>query len=587
MKLLQSLHWRIAIAYTALILLAMGAVSLYLIDFVRDSYIDDLKIQLEQEAGLIAESASPFLEQKLDLEALQGISDRAGILTDARVTLIAPDGTVFADTWQQAGAMENHGNRPEILESLATGSGNTTRFSQTVERELLYMAVVIQQDDDVLGIARIAVPTARISENIRRIITAVALSAAIIAILSILLAYVIARRTARGVRSVTEGAQRLASGDLDYRVRTVASDETQELAGAFNAMATSLRDLVQDLSEERETLSEILSSMADAVVVIRPNGTVALLNPAARGLLSVSQDDPTGLSFIELTREHDLQRLVAACLETHEGQHGEVETIFPRRYLSGIATPLALGDAFGVLLTLHDLTRIRQVETARKEFVSNVSHELRTPLASVKAMVDTLDGGALEDGDAARGFLQRINGDVDRMTRMVTELLDLSRLESGHQEPEFVPVDLRALAQGIVTEYAPRAEGQGMTLSTLLPDDLPRVLSDEAQLRQVFGNLLDNALRFTPDHGEIAVGATTKGSFVEVHVRDTGVGIGEEHIPHVFERFYKADRSRRDLGTGLGLAIVKHIVRTHGGDVRVESVEGQGSTVFFTLPPVR
>ncbi|MBI2866041.1 MAG: HAMP domain-containing protein [Chloroflexi bacterium] len=584
MRFYHSLGWRIVLAYTGLIFIAMGAVSLYLVDFVRDSYMSSLEERLKQEAGLVAETATPYFRGPLDPAGLQVVSQRMSNLIDARVTLIARDGTVLADTWEDPTAMDNHRTRPEVQSALSSGLGLATRVSATVGQELLYTAVPIHVEGTGMGVARVAVPVSQVQDNVNRIISTIALSALVVAFFSIALGYFLARRTSRSVRTVAEAAHRLAAGDLEHRVEALASDETQELATAFNWMATALRDIVRDLSGERNKLVAVLDTMADGVVVIQPGGEIGLLNRAAEGLLDLPGARAAPVRFMEAVRDHELQGLVSRALETQRQQQGEVELFSQRRTLSAIATPLSGDGSAGVLLTLHDLTRMRRVETTRKEFVSNVSHELRTPLASVKAMVETLEDSALDEPAAARDFVRRIHGEIDRMSAMVAELLELARLESGPPALHPAPLQLDLLVREVKGQFEAQAQAKGIVMEATIPDTLPRVWGAPEKLRAVLGNLLDNGLKFTPAGGKVTIAARVEGRYVAVSVSDTGIGIAPEHLPHIFERFYKVDHSRRDEGTGLGLAIVKHIVQAHGGEVRVESREGMGSTFTFTLP---
>jgi two-component system phosphate regulon sensor histidine kinase PhoR len=265
-------------------------------------------------------------------------------------------------------------------------------------------------------------------------------------------------------------------------------------------------------------------------------------------------------------------------------QHAAVELLHQRAYLSVTAMPLENPGAEGVLLVLHDLSEARRVNTMRREFVANVSHELRTPLAAIKATADTLDGGALDDPAAARQFLARIQREVDRMGRLVQELLELSRLESGQEKLNLEPASIQAAVDEAVERHRGQAEAAGVALNVGLPDSLPLVLTDGERLQQVLSNLLDNALKFTPRGGSVTVSTSQEPGKVWVSVSDTGAGIPDEHLPHVFERFYKVDRSRSGEGVGLGLAIARHIVHAHGGDIRVSSREGEGSTFSFSLP---
>lgn len=451
-------------------------------------------------------------------------------------------------------------------------------------QELLHTTLPIRVDSTIVGVACIAVPTSQIQAHVNNITTTVAVSALVVACLAVAVGYYLARRTSRSIRSVTEAARRLAEGDLDQRVEAPASDETRELANAFNQMAAALRNTIRDLSGERDKLSAVLDTMADGVVVIRSEGQLELLNRAAEELLQLTGQEAIGRRFMETVRDHELQRLVSQSLETRTQQHGEMELLHRHRYLTAVATPLLRGGHAGVLLMLHDLTGIRQVETTRREFVSNVSHELRTPLASIKAMVETLQDGALEEPRVARDFVGRIHKEIDRLNSLVGDLLELSRLERGQTDLRLSPLDLSRLAEDVRGQFQAQAEAKGISLEVALPDGLPPIVGEPDRLRQVMVNLLDNALKFTPEGGRIKVSASDKGQAIEVSVTDTGIGIPAEHLPHIFERFYKVDRSRRDQGVGLGLAIAKHIVLAHGGEVRVESQEGRGSTFSFTVP---
>ena len=402
-------------------------------------------------------------------------------------------------------------------------------------------------------------------------------------LLSIGLAFLLVRRTVRSIRAVTEGARRLARGDLEHRVESRASDESREMATAFNAMANAMRDTVQGFSDEGGKLSAVLDTMADGVVLVRSEGRIEVMNGAAGALLGLKPEGARDRPFMQVVRDHDLRLLMTRALESRQQERNEVELLNNRRFVSAIATPLAGSESTGVLLTLHDLTRLRQVETTRREFVSNVSHELRTPLSSVKALAEALENGALEDPDTARDFIRRIHGEADRMSALVDELLELSRLESGQATLEMETVDVAALARGEIEAFQLRAEAAGAVLESRLPEAPALVRGERDKLRQVLVNLLDNALKFTPSGGAVTVFVRTAAGGVEVSVRDTGAGIPAEHLPHVFERFYKVDRARRDGGTGLGLAIVRHIVEAHGGTARAESREGEGTTVSVTL----
>lgn len=395
------------------------------------------------------------------------------------------------------------------------------------------------------------------------------------------------RSTYRVIGDITRGARAVAAGRLEGRIYVPPSGQSRDAALAFNRMSSALRIKLNDLEQEKDTLSTLIATMSEGVVHLEGTDVVAFANPAAEALFGTPLTP--GRRFIEVVRDYEIHRLLGRCLDTQASQQAVLEVGPQQKYVAVTVSPVVYeddeaGDAASVLLVFYDLTEMRRVERSRREFVANVSHELRTPLTTMKAAVDTLQDGALEDRAVAIGFLKRINSEVDRMTDLVADLLELSRLESGHVVPHRTPLDLALLIQEAVERFAMPAAQNEVTLRHLVSDAAPQVSADADMLRQVLSNLLDNAIKYTAPSGSVEVSARTANGNAVVTVADTGQGIPREHMPHVFERFYKVERARREGGTGLGLAIVKHIVQAHGGDVFVESQEGTGSTFVFTLP---
>lgn len=391
--------------------------------------------------------------------------------------------------------------------------------------------------------------------------------------------YLVARR---GHEGFVEGMQRLGSGDYEHRAAPGNPGETVPLSEAFNRMADSVKAAIGLLSTERDTLSAVLDTMADGVLVVEPAGQVSLLNPAARVMLGIRQEAAAGARLVELVRDNEIHQVIAGCQNEKARQQAEISLHMTRRFLSAIATPLENNG--GVLLTMHDLTRMQQVETSQKEFVSNVSHELRNPMASIKAMVETLESGAVNDSRVALDFLARMRGDVDRINGLIDGLLELSRMESGQFTIEAEPTSMEPIIQGVRNKFSGAAAEQEVDVTVSVRGNLPLVMADGEKLTQVFVNLVENSLKFTPRGGTVSILAQPAGEFVQIELKDTGVGVAPQHLPHLFERFYKVDRSRRDSGTGLGLAIVKQLVESHGGGIWVESREGEGCLFTFTIP---
>lgn len=579
MRIPRSLHWRIAAAYTALIFVTMGAVSIFLINFVNDRFVEDLEDRLLREANLIGQTPGIFDAD----EATNAAVDRFGQSIRGHVTVFDAGGTVVADSAGPSGPSVPV--QPEITQAL---NGRATSIVRSAEvfggDELRYSTVPVEVGGSLAGVVRVGVPTSTVTARVNTIIITVVAAAAAVALLSVALGWYVARRTTRSMLAVTAGARQLAAGNLDHRVPALGTDESRNLAVAFNRMARTIRSTVTALEGERSKLSAVLDTMDDGVIVAGADGEVTLVNPAAESLLGESARGEIGSRLSGAVWDHDLIQLVREAIRTGEPCYGEVDLSFSKRTVSAVATPVKQRDADGVLLTLHDLTRRRIVDTTRREFVSNVSHELRSPLASVKAMVETLQSGASGDADKASEFLGRINGEIDRMTALVTELLELSRLESGQIAMDTRPFELGPVVSEVVDRLHQRAQAGGVTVETGIPPGLPSLAGESAKISQVLFNLVDNALRFTPESGRVEIAAERMDGFVAVRVADTGPGISQEHLPHLFERFYKVDRSRREGGIGLGLAIVRHIVLAHGGEVSVDSEIGRGACFRFTVP---
>jgi two-component system phosphate regulon sensor histidine kinase PhoR len=578
----RSIQWRITISFILVVLIIMVILGVYLVDSTRNSQLDNLRSQLENEARITAEaSLSGFLstDESSDLDAL---AKKLGVEIETRVTIIALDGTVLGDSEEDPITMENHANRPEIVDALATGIGQSTRYSTTLGQKMMYVAVPISYGGEILGVARVSLPLTDVENLVHQVTISIIVAMVVAMALVVIAAWIIARITTRPIRRLTVASKRIASGELGQKIAIEAKDEVGELTHAFNEMSAKTQELVETISGDRTRLATILDNMTDSVIMIDSEGNISLANRAAENLFNIKEAKNKPL--IEVVRDHEVDELLKLCLKTAGTQAVQYESGITKRYLRAIAIPVIHNELTSVLLLLQDLTELRNLQTTRRDVIGNISHEFRTPLAGIKAMVETLRDGAVDDKEAAGDFLARIDSEVDRLTQLVAELTELSRIETGKAELRKEPVDLNQLVDEVIAQLRPQADRQKLSISRETAVDLPSVPTDKDRVRQVVANLVHNAIKFTPAGGEITITTRALEGSVAVDITDTGIGISKEDLARVFERFYKGDKARAGEGTGMGLAIAKHVVEAHGGSIWVRSEEGKGSTFSFSLP---
>ena len=589
MKFHRSLIWRVSLVYAALTLFSLAVLAIFLTGTLRNQSTALLEERQERDIRLIAAAAVPYLSEPdspSNRTALQSVSVDLARTVSSPVTIFSETGVPLAASQGDLDAVEDRASSLELGQIRQDESYRSVSTSDSFE--FLSITAPVFAGDELVGFVTTTTPSPGSAGNLTSIFVALAAWCLVAGTLVIAVAALVARyssRSLRSVQAVTHASTQLGQGDYDHRVPVGPDEETRRLTDSFNTMADTIKGVIGRLSAERDTLSAVLDTMADGVIVTERTGRVALLNPASRELLGIRPEAVQGLRLAELMRDNEIHQLINVCQEEKSRQQAEISLILPRRYLSAIATPLDNDE--GVLLTLHDLTRMQQVETSQKEFVSNVSHELRNPMASIKAMVETLESGAVNEPQVAMDFLARMRGDVDRINGLVNDLLELSRMESGQFRIDVEPISLAPVVQTVERQFGDTAATQGVEIVSKLHDDLPLVMADGEKLTQVFVNLVENALKFTPADGEISIQAEPFDEYVQVQLQDTGIGVAPQHVPHLFERFYKVNRSRRDSGTGLGLSIVKQLVEAHGGQISVASKEGEGCAFTFTVPRAR
>jgi two-component system, OmpR family, phosphate regulon sensor histidine kinase PhoR len=582
----RRMRWRIAGAYILLISLTLALLSLVLLQLLRSTYLQTLQAGLAGQARLVATIAATESARASAPPDLTQLVDQLHQQLNARVTLIAADGTVLAYAPPAPSASGNLLERPEVRAALAGGQGASERASTASGEDTFYVAVPYGPTAAPTGVARIGVPLTMIAQAQSRLAAVVGVAALLAAALALALAIWIARRMTQPLLELRAMATRLAGGELTVQVPIPPDEEVAALAQDFNLMASRLRQLLATVEAERQRLATVLATMADGILMVSRDDQVTLANPAAQQLVPVPETAlpvpldalPIGAALLPTVRSVWEDRTDAA-----PAVIDEILTPDTRRALRAFVTRLPTPQHDQVLVVLQDLTDVRRAEQARRSLLANLSHDLRTPLASLQAMIETLQDGALDDRAVALDFLNRMDAEVQSLSRLVNEVLELSRIESGQLKLHPAPTDLGALLAAVAARMDAQAQQRAISITCALPPALPTVQVDPTRIEQVLFNLLQNALNFTPSGGAVILTADIEDDSVVVRVQDTGIGIAPDDLPHIFERFYKADRSRSGGGMGLGLAIAKHLVERHGGRIWAESQPGQGTTVCFTL----
>ena len=572
---------------------------------LRDTYLERTGQALRDNARLMAELVGPNLGPDRQPELARQVK-ALGEALGCRVTVVAADGRVVADNEADPAAMENHRLRPEIVAAVSQGEGVSTRTSATVNEGMLYYARRVGGGGDGGNpphYLRLAVHLRQLHAELRVLYTRLAWAAAASLAVAGAIGYYVARRRAAPLVELTAFAQDLAGGNLDRRVPPPAErGEVAALATALNSMAESLSRLIAQAAKDKAELLAILAGMSEGVVATDTHQRIRLSNAAAADLMGFAAARPDGKLLWEVVRHEAILTAAAAVLETREPADVQVGPVSNRHLRVAVRPFPPTGEPEGLVIVAHDTTQSVRYQELRKQFVANVSHELRTPLTLIKGFAETLADGALQDPVRGPQFLATIGKHADQLTNLVNDLLDLSRLEGHPDVPQCAAVDVAATVRAAVDLLRPAAHKKGQDLTVACDPGLPPVAGNADYLERAVANLVDNAVKYTPDGGRITVTAAADvadgheghngdghngdPTGVVVTVSDSGIGIPAGDLPRIFERFYRVDRSRsRDMGgTGLGLSIVKHVAQAHGGTVDVSSTPGAGSVFRLKFP---
>lgn len=576
----HTLAARLALTYAGLSMLIIAVLGWLLVQTIESFSIDRLHRDLLEETLVAGDLITPHIRSG-QTDQIEAVIDRFGEELQARVTVISPDGTVIADNESDPSHMDNHGGRPEVRAAVATGTGSAVRPSATMGVPFLYVARSIADGD---AIVRMSLPLTEVSALVSNVKEQVVGAVLIAGLLMAGAGWYVAKRIGDGLRAMRDQAAAVAAGDFSARLVPAPTQELGDVGRAFNFMTATLSDTLEELELVRARLEATLVNLTDGVVITDETGHVVLMNDAARVMLAV-RGSVLGESLMWVGRDHELSELVdQAVVECGDAMERVIQHGRSGRTLQVAARCLEAPDERIGVVVLRDITELRKLEGVRRDFVANVSHELRTPLTSIRAMVETLEAGAIDDPEVSGEFLSRIISEVDRLADMVDELLDLARLESDNLKLALDWLDPGEIAREAEGRLAAQVARSGLSITTITEPGLPLLRADRTRIGQVLLNLIHNAVKFTPAGGSIHLSVSDQDGWIVYQVEDTGVGVEPEDIDRLFERFYKADRSRRSHGTGLGLAIAKHIVQAHGGSIEARRNRPRGMVFEFRLP---
>ncbi|MBI3822930.1 MAG: HAMP domain-containing protein [Planctomycetes bacterium] len=574
------IFWRLFGAYSILLTVTFGLLGWLLIGRMENHILQEIQRGLEVKTILLRDLVNRLGEAELQEQALRVAQE-----TNTRITLIHASGKVLADSGERLDRIENHLDRIEVQQAKTSGIGTSTRYSGTVHQPMMYVAR--RNDQGPVRYVRIALPLDAVATEIRWLHRVVWTATGITLIIALVVSVVIARRISAPLVTLAAAADAMTRGTGGAKVPVSSADEVGTLAASFNAMSEACAAQMAQMNQDREQLLAIFRSMVEGVLVLDAEQSILFANDAASHLLGAPLQAAIGQKVWQVFRHRQLNEAVDKILASDEPYRCDLE--WPgaeRRDLALQGARLPGAPHRGAVLVFHDITHLRKLETVRQDFVANVSHELKTPLAAIQATVETLLDGALQDPAHNVQFLERIRENGERLHRLVQDLLTLGRIESSQAPLELEPIPLQAAAEACMSRQADRARAREVQLIAEAPRHPMAAIADAEALAEILDNLVDNAIKYTPAGGKVALRWRAEDHDAILQVVDTGTGIPEKDLPRIFERFYRVDRARsRALGgTGLGLSIVKHLVQALGGTITAESKVGRGSTFTVRIP---
>lgn len=589
----SQLLWRLYTGYAAIILISALVVGILLSRQLAENTLEEIQESLSVRSTLLTEIAKDSLLASSVgnySNSLQSTLTELGSSTASRLTVIATDGVVIADSQEQPRSMDNHLQRPEIIDAMENGAGIASRYSQTIQQMMMYRAEAVSENQQLIGFVRVSVPLTTVDSRLSQLRLIILLSAGIVAIAALVLGLYFVKRFTDPLLRMTEAAEAMSQGDYDRRISVTQKDELGTLAAAFNRMAKGSAQRMAEITLERNRLSSIFAGMVEGVIDVDQQQKIVHINQVAADLLDLSVKDCIDQPIWEQVRVAEIITALEQALNKREVVKTQMRRPSAEDDQVVDIYAAALYDEkqelIGAVIVLHDISELDHLERIRRDFVANASHELKTPITAIRGLTETILDDSEMPEDVRQDFIKKVHAQSLRLSSLVSDLMTISRLESDHQEKSFASFDLVELVRRSVTASKQVCEEKQLDLQLDLPNAALMINGEIQAISQLVDNLIDNATKYTDVAGAISVSLRREDKVALLTVKDSGIGISPQLQQRIFERFYRIDKARsRELGgTGLGLSIVKNIAEQHGGSVSVKSQPGVGSTFSVSLP---
>jgi len=575
----KNLFYKIFFSYLVIICLSFFLLDILMRDEVKSVLTSQIEEELFSYTGLL--NLAPPQKASENIQQIAKISN-------CRITLIDAKGRVFADSEKDIALLENHLNRPEVQEARLKGKGKSVRFSNSIGTDMLYVSVAIKDGKEIAGYIRLARPLYAVQHVIDKVYRYILLSIFIVAAISLLIALLFSYRLYEPVKTMEQFTEKLRKGEPVGTIILDTADETKTLAENINYLVEELRDKIRIANEEKSKLITAFTSMNEGVLIIDQRDLIEFISPVLSNMLTVRYGDVGGKTLMEAFRSLDLQKAFQEFKQTRSNVSREIVLGGTEPFIMSVSISAVHGltDEEKTMIVFHDVTRLKKLEQIKMDFVANVTHEIRTPLTAIIGYLETIQSGTINNVEETKKFIDVVLKQAERLNRLVEDLLTISNIEMKETVLNFENVSLNAAVNNVISLIQPKAAQKKITIHNNISDNFASVKADRDKLAQILLNILDNAVKFTPEGGNVAVNAEESESFAVVSVTDTGSGVPADEVQRLGERFYRVDKSRsRDLGgTGLGLSIVKHLMIAHDGRMEIQSQLGKGTKVFLYFP---